>query len=150
MTMPARAGEEFKSFYRQMVRAWPLVALAVLIILATWLIARLVALAVRLLLADRIESPLLLSVVARAFAIPVFLLGIYFVLQFSGLTRLAITVLGGTGLIGIIIGGPVRKFVSGTVSLLNDEPFAEDNSELRFCLGPFSRRSFPFPGCFVE
>ena len=59
----ARAGEEFTSFYRQMVRAWPLVALAALIILATWLIARLVALAVRLLFVGRIESPLLLSVV---------------------------------------------------------------------------------------
>jgi len=104
----ARAGEEFTSFYRQMVRAWPLAALAALIILATWLIARLVALAVRLLFAGRIESPLLLSVMARAFAIPVFLLGVYFVLQFSGLTRLAITVLGGTGLIGIIIGFGLR------------------------------------------
>ncbi len=104
----ARAGEEFTSFYRETVRAWPLVALAALIILATWLIARLAALAVRLLFAGRIESPLLLSVVARAFAIPVFLLGVYFVLQFSGLTRLAITVLGGTGLTGIIIGFGLR------------------------------------------
>ncbi len=104
----ARAGEEFRSFYRQVVRVWPLVALAVLIILATWLIARLVALVVRLLFANRIESPVLLSVVARAFAIPFFLLGVYFVLQFSGLTRLAITVLGGTGLIGVIIGFGLR------------------------------------------
>lgn len=104
----ARAGEEFTSFYQQAVRAWPLVGLAALIILTTWLIARLVALAVRRLFAGRIASPLLLSVVARAFAIPVFLLGVYFVLQFSGLTRLAITVLGGTGLIGIIIGFGLR------------------------------------------
>ncbi len=104
----ARAGEEFKNFYGQVVQSWPLVALATLIVLATWLIARLVAMAVRSLFAGRIESPLLLSVVARAFAIPVFLLGLYFVLQFSGLTRLAITVLGGTGLIGIIIGFGLR------------------------------------------
>ena len=104
----ARAGDEFTSFYRQIVRAWPLVALAALISLATWLIARLVAMAVRKLFASRIESPLLLSVVARAFVIPIFLLGLYFVLQFFGLTRLAITVLGGTGLIGIIIGFGLR------------------------------------------
>lgn len=103
-----RAGEEFTRFYRQIVRAWPLVALAALIILATWLLARLVALAVRRFFASRIESPLLLSMVARASAIPVFLLGVYFVLQFSGLTRLAITLLGGTGLIGIIIGFGMR------------------------------------------
>ena len=104
----ARAGEEFTSFYRQMVRAWPLVVLASLIILATGVIARLVAMAVRLLFASRIGSPLMLTVVARAFAIPIFLLGVYFVLQFSGLTRLAISVLGGTGLIGIIIGFGLR------------------------------------------
>ena len=112
----ARAGEEFTSFYRQMVRAWPLVALAALIVLATWLIARLLALAVRLLFAGRIEVPLLLSVVARAFAIPVFLLGVYFVLQFSGLTRLAITVLGGTGLIGIIIGFGLRDIAENVLA----------------------------------
>lgn len=104
----ARAGEEFTSFYKLMVRTWPLVALAALILLATWLLARLVAKVVRRLFAGRITSPLLLSVVARLFAVPVFLLGVYFVLQFSGLTRLAITVLGGTGLIGIIIGFGLR------------------------------------------
>lgn len=104
----ARAGEEFVGFYRQTVRSWPLIVLATLIILATGVLARLMALAVRLLLANRIGSPLMLSVVARAFAIPVFLLGVYFVLQFSGLTRLAISVLGGTGLIGIIIGFGLR------------------------------------------
>lgn len=103
-----RAGEELKNFYGQVARTWPLVALAVFVILATWLIARLVAFAARRAFAGRIESPLLLSVVARALAIPVFLLGVYFVLQFSGLTRLAVTVLGGTGLIGIIIGFGLR------------------------------------------
>jgi small-conductance mechanosensitive channel len=56
------------------------------------------------LLSRRIASPLLLRVVARAISIPVFLLGIYFVLRVSGLTRLAITLLGGTGLIGIVAG----------------------------------------------
>ncbi len=104
----ARAGKEFTAFYRQMIRAWPLVVLAALVIVATWLVARLVSRAVRLLFAGRIESPLLLSVVARAFAIPVFLLGVYFVLQFSGLTRLALTVLGGTGLFGIVVGFGLR------------------------------------------
>lgn len=104
----SRAGEEFTAFYRQMIQTWPLVVLAALIILVTWLVARLVALAIRRLFASRIESPLLLSVVTRACAIPVFLLGIYFVLQFSGLTRLAITVLGGTGLIGIVVGFGLR------------------------------------------
>jgi small-conductance mechanosensitive channel len=104
----ARAGDELKNFYGQVARTWPLVALAAFVIFAAWLIARLVAFAARRAFAERIESPLLLSVVARALAIPAFLLGVYFVLQFSGLTRLAVTVLGGTGLIGIIIGFGLR------------------------------------------
>ena len=112
----SRAGKELTSLYRKLVRTWPLVALAVLIILATWLIARVVASVARKLFANRIESPLLLSVVARAFSIPVFLLGVYFVLQFSGLTRLAITVLGGTGLIGIIIGFGLREIVENLLA----------------------------------
>lgn len=125
-----RAGEEFTSFYRQMLRVWPLVALAGLVILATWLTARLVALAVRLIFAGRIESPLLLSVVARAFAVPVFLLGIYFVLQFSGLTRLALTVLGGTGLIGVIIGFGLRDITENflaSILLSMRNPFHSDD-----------------------
>lgn len=102
------AGEEFKTFYRHAVGAWPLAALALLVMLITWLIAKLVTLSVRSIFASRLNSPLLLSVVARVSAIPVFLLGVYFLLQFSGLTRLALTVLGGTGLIGLIVGFGLR------------------------------------------
>ena len=42
--------------------------------------------------------------VAKAVSIPVFLLGVYLALRISGLTRLAATVLGGTGLLGIVLG----------------------------------------------
>ncbi len=103
-----RAGTEFVSIYRQAVQTWPWVVLAVAIILFTWLVARLVAALVRRFFSRRISSALLLGVVVQAFSIPVFLLGVYFVLQVAGLTRLAITVLGGTGLIGIIVGFAFR------------------------------------------
>ena len=103
-----RAGTEFVSIYRQAVQTWPWVVLAVAIILITWLVARLVAALVRRFFSRRISSSLLLGVVVQAFSIPVFLLGVYFVLQVAGLTRLAITVLGGTGLIGIIVGFAFR------------------------------------------
>ena len=103
-----RAGDEFASLYRQALQAWPLVALAVVIIVVTWLIAKLVTILARSFFSRRIASPLLLGVVVRAFSFPIFILGFYFVLQFAGLTRLAITVLGGTGLIGIIVGFAFR------------------------------------------
>ena len=103
-----RAGQELKGTYRQTVQSWPLVVLAFVILIITWLIAKLVSLLARRFFAGRVASPLLLAVVTRAFSIPVFLLGVYFVLQVAGLTRLALTVLGGTGLIGIIIGFAFR------------------------------------------
>jgi small-conductance mechanosensitive channel len=41
---------------------------------------------------------------ANALAVFVLILGVYLVLRVSGLTRLAITVLGGTGLFGLVVG----------------------------------------------
>lgn len=113
-----RAGEELQRIWRQAIRSLPLVALAAAIIATAWLAAKLVAMAARRFFAHRIPSPLLLSVVARAFSIPVFLLGIYFVLQVAGLTRLALTVLGGTGLLGIILGFAFRDIAENFLASL--------------------------------
>lgn len=103
-----QAGNEFERLYRQGAEAWPWAVFAVAIILLTWLLARVTAIVVRYFLAERIGSSLLLTMVVHAFSIPIFLLGIYFVLQVAGLTRLALTVLGGTGLIGIVVGFAFR------------------------------------------
>ena len=113
-----RAALEIGNVLKQIFQAWPLALVAVLIIGISWLIARLVALAARWLLAERIRSPLLRSVVVRAIAIPVFLLGLYFVLQVAGLTELALTLIGGTGLIGIIIGFAFRDIAENFLASL--------------------------------
>ena len=94
------AGEELSRLARQAAQTWPLVLVALVIIAVAWLVARLIGALAGRLFANRIQSPLLLAVVTKLFAIPVFLLGVYFVLQVAGLTRLAITILGGTGLAG--------------------------------------------------
>ena len=47
-----------------------------------------------------------------------------------------------TGLSGSLC---LRRYPS-----LNDEPSAEDDSELGFCLAPFSRRSLPLLGRMVQ
>ncbi|ANW05505.1 mechanosensitive ion channel protein MscS [Bradyrhizobium icense] len=98
------AREELASIGQQAMQTWPWALLAIIVILLSWLLSHLVRRMSLRLLSGRIASPLLLRVVARAIAIPVFLLGIYFVLRVSGLTRLAITLLGGTGLVGIVAG----------------------------------------------
>lgn len=102
------AGDEFAKTYRQALQLWPWVLIAIAILVVTWLLAGLVSYLARRFFVDRISSALLLGVVVRLFSIPVFLLGFYFVLQVAGLTRLALTVLGGTGLLGIIVGFAFR------------------------------------------
>ncbi|APH74778.1 mechanosensitive ion channel family protein [Aquibium oceanicum] len=113
-----RAGEESTRLYGQAVQAWPLVLLALVIALATFLVAALIGRFSRGFLSTRISSPLLRSVVVRAITIPVFLLGIYFVLRVAGLTSLAVTVLGGTGLIGIVIGFAFRDIAENFLASL--------------------------------
>ncbi|WP_368744855.1 mechanosensitive ion channel domain-containing protein, partial [Desertibaculum subflavum] len=113
-----RAGGELAKVWRWLLQAWPVAILALVIIAATWGAAKGVTLAARRLLAPRIASPLLLTALVRAAAVPVFVLGIYFVLQVAGLTRLAITVLGGTGLIGIIIGFAFRDIAENLLASL--------------------------------
>ena len=113
-----RAVAESAGLVQEALQAWPLVLLAIVIIAISWLVSMLVAALARRLLTPRIDSPLLLNVVVRTIAIPVFLLGIYFVLRVAGLTQLALTVLGGTGLIGIIIGFAFRDIAENFLASL--------------------------------
>ena len=103
-----RTRDEIVRLYDQAVQTWPLFALALVILAATWLLSKGVAILAYVFFRSRIEAPLLLSIVVRAFSVPIFLLGLYFVLQAAGLTRLALTILGGTGLAGIIVGFAFR------------------------------------------
>ncbi|MFN0264310.1 mechanosensitive ion channel domain-containing protein [Tepidamorphus sp. 3E244] len=112
------AWEEFSSFATRVQRALPTLLLSIVILVAAWQFARLVSYVARWSLKDRISSPLLLTVVARAFAVPVFILGLYLILQISGLTRLALTLLGGTGLIGIALGFAFRDIAENFLASL--------------------------------
>ena len=92
----------------------PLTVVSLTILLLAWLLSRGVTALARKLLRRRIASPLLLQLVARSLSIPVILIGLYIVLQVAGLTRLAITVLGGTGLVGIVLGLAFREIAANS------------------------------------
>lgn len=94
----------------------PLSVVSLVILVFAWLLSRGVAALARRLLRPRIASPLLLQFVARSLSIPVILIGVYIVLQVAGLTRLAVTVLGGTGLIGIIMGLAFREIAENSLA----------------------------------
>ncbi len=103
--------EELGDFWRESVKSLPLVLFGLIILALFWLLALMAAATGRRLMARRRVKPLLREVAAKAIAVPVFLIGLYIVLKISGLTRLAVTVLGGTGIAGLIIGIAFRDFM---------------------------------------
>lgn len=104
----APAWSEVRAIGAGAVRMLPLLVTGALLLVVTWIATKAVSRGAGRVLSRRMQSPLLRSVVARAIAVPVFLLGLYLVLKVSGLTRLAVTVLGGTGLLGLVIGFAFR------------------------------------------
>ncbi len=74
----------------------------------------------------RIRARLLRSVAAHAAGVLVFLVGAYIVLRISGLTQLALTLLGGTGLVGLALGIAFRTIAENflaSISLSIQRPF---------------------------
>ncbi len=90
--------------WRDTLTALPMILFALLILFLFSILAVLATRASYFLLRNRITVSLLRDVISRCVGLLVFLLGLYVVLKISGLTRLALTVLGGTGLLGLIIG----------------------------------------------
>ncbi|MDZ7622818.1 MAG: mechanosensitive ion channel family protein [Candidatus Competibacteraceae bacterium] len=77
-------------------------------------------------LGRRIQARLLRNVLARGVGVLMFLFGFYIVLRVSGLTQLALTVVGGTGLIGLVLGIAFRDITENFLSsifLSMQQPF---------------------------
>jgi small-conductance mechanosensitive channel len=121
---------EVQSLWRAAIQAIPGLFFGILILLLSWWLAGFVSRIMRRLLQDRLASPLLTSVAARVIAIPVFVLGLYLVLQVAGLTRLALTLLGGTGIVGIVVGFAFRDIAENflaSILLSMQQPFRRED-----------------------
>jgi len=124
------AWAEMRTLWRGAVQSIPVLVFGTAVLLLSWWLARLVSWLSRLFLRNRLNSPLLTSIASRTIAIPVFLLGLYLVLQVAGLTRLALTVLGGTGVVGIVVGIAFRDIAENflaSVLLSVRQPFHRDD-----------------------
>jgi len=98
------AVNETVSLYHDFVRTIPKIVIALILLLMTWLLAKITYSISNRVFKKRISNPFVMRLVARLVALPVVIIGLYLVLQVTGLTKLALTLLGGTGLMGIIIG----------------------------------------------
>jgi small conductance mechanosensitive channel len=112
----APAWSEASQLGRNFIRALPLLLLAAVLFTLTWLFAMSAQLIGDHTVLKRIETNLLREVARKAMVIPIFLLGLFFILRVTGLTQLAMTVLGGTGLIGLVIGIAFRDIAENFLS----------------------------------
>lgn len=113
---------------RGLVRLLPLIVVAVVVIALSWVFARLTVYVLRRRLLGRSLSRLLREVLARAGGLVVMLAGLYLVLRIAGLTQLALTVVGGTGLIGLVLGIAFRDITENFLASLFlslQQPFRE-------------------------
>lgn len=113
---------------RGFIRMLPLIVVAVVVITLSWLLARLTVYILRRGLLGRSLSRLLREVLARTGGILVMLAGLYLVLRIAGLTQLALTVVGGTGLIGLVLGIAFRDITENFLASLFlslHQPFRE-------------------------
>jgi small conductance mechanosensitive channel len=123
---PAR--EEIDALVRGLIGSLPLIVVAVVVLAFAWAAARLTGYGVRRFLRRRLTSRLLREVAARAAGTLVLLLGFYFVLRIWGLTRLAVTLIGGTGLVGLVLGIAFRDITENFLASLYlslQQPFRE-------------------------
>lgn len=121
---PAWAG--LLVLWRDFVRSLPLFAFGMVVLALSVAAGMLATRAVAALLAPRIAARLLRSVFARGAGVLVVLAGTYVVLRVSGLTQLALTVVGGTGLIGLALGIAFRDITENflaSVFLSMQQPF---------------------------
>ncbi|GGI90072.1 mechanosensitive ion channel family protein [Legionella impletisoli] len=119
-----------KDHWQSFLRILPFVGVSILIIVLAWLIARLSSKYAHQSLLNRDLHPLLADVISRGVALLCILFGLYIVLQVLGLTTIALTILGGTGVLGIILGIAFRDITENllaSILLSVQKPFNNED-----------------------
>ena len=117
---------EVRALATSFIQSLPLLIFGSIVLTLTWPTAVAVKRMSNWLLNRRVANPLLRGVLAKMMMLPVILVGIYLVLRVSGLTQLALTVLGGTGIAGLIIGIAFRDIAENflaSILLSTQNPF---------------------------
>ncbi len=114
------------AFWRDFLRSLPFFAFGLFILAISVGASLLVIRILERFLFKRVRANLLRNVLARGVGAIVFLTGVYVVLRVSGLTQLALTVVGGTGLIGLAVGIAFRDITENflaSIFLSMQRPF---------------------------
>jgi len=112
--------------WRDFIRSLPFFAFGLFIMALSIGAGLLATRGTRAFVQRRVQTKLLRNVIARSIGVLVFLIGTYIVLRVSGLTQLALTVVGGTGLVGLAIGIAFRDITENflaSIFLSMQRPF---------------------------
>ncbi|HUV64881.1 MAG TPA: mechanosensitive ion channel family protein [Sedimentisphaerales bacterium] len=112
--------------WRDFIRSLPYIIFGLLILALSVGAGTLATGVARLFLRRRIRTKLLQNVIARGVGGFIFLSGAYIILRVFGLTQLAFTVIGGTGLIGLALGIAFREITENflaSIFLSMQRPF---------------------------
>lgn len=90
--------------WRSILRAVPSIIIGTIILIIAWVLARIATLIVSWLLKKRFGNSLLQNVIGKMLGFMIFLLGVYLIFEMADLTGAALTIISGTGLLGIILG----------------------------------------------
>lgn len=102
--------------WRTFLHELPSYLFSVIVIFIALLLARLVAFSIRKSLQYRHVHPLLSDVIGKLGAVVCLLIGLHMVLQIMEWTTIALTVIGGTGLLGIILGMAFRDITENLLA----------------------------------
>lgn len=112
--------------WRDVIRSFPFFVFGLLVLALSVGAGLATTRGVRTFLRPRIQANLLQNVIARGAGGLVFLFGTYIILRVAGLTQLALTVVGGTGLIGVALGIAFRDITENflaSIFLSMQRPF---------------------------
>lgn len=112
------AKEELRRLAHAALSSIPWLGLAAVILLLSLFGASFAGSAAVTVFRRRVGTPLLVKVLARLVSLLVILFGVYLVLRIAGLTRLAVTVIGGTGLFGLVLGIAFRDITENFLASL--------------------------------
>ena len=107
---------ELSGIWRTAIQNIPFVLFGIIALFVTWYLAKLTVRTTAWATRKRVENKLLRNVLSKSAAIPVLILGVYIVLRVFDLTQLAITVVGGTGLAGLVIGIAFRDIAENLLA----------------------------------
>jgi len=142
------------------LRMIPSIIFGLLIFIITLIITRLIIFLVHLFMARKFSNPIIQKFISWSIGLFILLLGLYIIFNLMGLTNIALTVIGGTGLIGIILGIAFKEITENflaSIFLSFNNPFQTgDLIEIEGILGYVERLTFratiliKFNGTYVQ